>query len=120
MDNNDTVILRLGGKDRELRLSHSVLKKFLAKNEISMDGFDEAVEGYQGLCDLLLLMIQRKDPDVTEAQLDDWLDADDIRLGEVFGKVSDAISAAFEDPDLKGRLQENPPKRRGRGASPRA
>lgn len=115
MDNNDTVIIQLD-RPRELRLSHKVLKKFLATHNTDMEHMEEYLQGYNGACDILLLMLQREDPSLTEEQLDDLLDAPGVNLMDVFGKVYAAMSAAFGEPEETA----NPPKRPARGTGRKA
>lgn len=119
MDNikndNDTVIIILD-KPRELRLRHSVLKKFLAAHKTDIEHMEDVLQGYDATSDLLLLMLQADDPEITEEKLDELLDAPGVKLGYVFEKVAEALYAAFDDGDQ----HENPPKARPHSAGKKA
>ena len=104
-NDNDTVIINLD-RPRELRLRHSVLKKFLATHKTDMAHMEETMQGYDATCELLLLMLQADDPTLTESKLDILLDAPDVKIIDVVSKVTEAITAAFDDGDQN----ENPPK----------
>ena len=110
MDNNDTVIIQLD-RPRELRLSHKVLKKFMAAHDASMADFGSFAGNYDVTVELLLMMLQREDPSLTAEQLDDLLDAPNVKIGDVIQKVTEAAEAAFGTPEENA----NPPKRPARG-----
>ena len=61
-DNNDVVFIDLD-KPRELKLTHSVLKRFAAKKGVSVDDIDTVLAGYTGMVDLIYEMLLREDPD---------------------------------------------------------
>ena len=115
MENNDVVILELD-RPRELRLTHKVLKRFCAKHKIRLSDLSIATDNYDTLIDLLLTMLQREDPSLTAAQLDDMLD--EIPFVKIVRSVGKAIEAAFpEESDEKadGEDEENPQKEAGTG-----
>lgn len=105
---NDTVVIVLD-RPRELRLRHSVLKKFLAVHKTDIEHMEEALQGYDAACELLLMMLQADDPELTEAKLDELLDGPGVKIGDVFTKLMEAIYAAFDDGDRdKNPLKTGP------------
>lgn len=109
-DHNDTVIIELD-RPRELRLGHLALKRFTAQVRVPMAELGDVIQDYDMLVKLLLTMLQVDDPGLTEEALDIMLDRKP--LGYIIGKVSEAISAAF-DTGEDGQ-DENPPS--GTGAT---
>ena len=105
-DRNDVVILQLD-RPRELRLSHKVLKAFLAENGIGMDGFDRLVATYDGTTKLLYAMLRREEPDMTPERCDDLLDM--APLGTVMSAVQKAVEAAFGEMNESGEAGETDP-----------
>ena len=91
-DNNNTVIIELD-RPRELRLSHKVFKKFLAKHNLTAEQFDEASRSYDLMTDLLSLMLMRDDPELTQDDCDDLLDMVPIHV--ILEKVPEAIEKGF-------------------------
>lgn len=107
MDKNDVVILELD-RPRELKLTHKVLKRFMARKKVSMENFDSAVQSYEGMTDLICEMLRREDPALTEEQCDDLLDA--VTIKEILEKGAQAIAAGFGSRDEEGTEEGNPTK----------
>lgn len=96
MEDNNVVIINLD-KPRELRLTHKVLKRFMAKYKMKMSDFDEAIDDYDKMTDLIYEMLRGEDPELTAARCDELLDA--LPIMEIVGKTTDAIKAAFQTGD---------------------
>ena len=103
-DNNDTVFINLD-KPRELRLTHSVLKKFAAKKDVSVDNVDEVMAGYSGMIDLIYEMLLRDDPDLTPEKFDELLDM--VTIKEIMDAGNAAVAASFGSAE--GANSGNPP-----------
>lgn len=107
MENNNTVIIELD-RPRELKLSHKVMKRFMAKHKLKMSTFDVAVDEYDKASDLIYEMLKEEDPTLTVEKCDDLLDA--VSLMTIMQKVAEAIKAAFpeQDEDQEQGEEENP------------
>nr|WP_325212933.1 hypothetical protein [uncultured Oscillibacter sp.] len=94
-NNNDTVILELD-RPRELRLGHKALKRFSSMTGCSMEKMESAVNNYETMSTLIYVMLSQEDKELTPERVDDLLD--DVPIGEIVGKCSQAITAAFVGP----------------------
>lgn len=94
MEGNNVVIINLD-KPRELKLTHKVLKRFMAKHKLKMTSFDAAVEDYEKMTDLIYEMLRAEDPNLTPAECDNLLDT--VSITEIVKKSGEAIAAAFND-----------------------
>lgn len=103
MEKNDIVVINLD-KPRELRLTHKVLKRFCAKENVSMAKLESAVEDYVKLTSLTVMMLCADDPALTPEKCDDLLDR--IPIGEIVQKTSEAIAAGFGAPDAQPAADE--------------
>ena len=107
-DNNDVVFINLD-KPRELKLTHSVLKRFAAKKDVSVDDIDTVLTGYTGMVDLIYEMLLRQDPDLTVEKYEELLDC--VTIKEIMDAGRAAVEASF---GTKGGDQEgNPPEQTG-------
>lgn len=95
-NDNDTVILNLD-RPRELRLGHKALKRFSALTGCTMESMEETIKSYENMSCLVYVMLSQEDSALTPEQVDDLLDKVPIR--EIVSKCSQAIAAAFSDPD---------------------
>ena len=91
-DNNNTVFIELD-RPRELRLTHKVVKKFLAKHNLKAEQFDLSAQSYDMMTDLLVEMLMRDDPTLTPEICDDLLDLVPIHV--ILEKVPEAIEKGF-------------------------
>ena len=107
-DNNDTVFINLD-KPRELRLTHSVLKKFAAKKGVTVDDIDTVLSGYTGMVDLIYEMLLRNDPDLTPEAYEELLDM--VTIKEIMDAGRAAVTASFGPAE--GSQRENPPEAAG-------
>ena len=103
-DNNDVVFIDLD-KPRELKLTHSVLKRFAAKKGVSVDDIDTVLAGYTGMVDLIYEMLLREDPDLTEEKYEELLDY--VTIKEIMDAGSAAVEASFGAKE--GDQEGNPP-----------
>ena len=78
-DNNNTAIIELD-RPRELRLTHKVFKRFLAKHNLKAEQFEEVSQSYDMMIDLLNEMLMRDDPTLTPDACDDLLDTVPIHM----------------------------------------
>ena len=104
MGNNDIVIMELD-RPRELRLTHKVLKRFSAKEKLSLTKIPEAMEDYNRLTDLVCMMLQADDPSLTQEQCDELLE--EIPVVEIVKKASEAIAAGLGAEEEKPENEEN-------------
>lgn len=124
-DNNDTVILELD-RPRELRLGHKALKRFSAMTGCSMDKMDAALNNYETMSALIYLMLFQEDSTLTPERVDDLLDS--VPVGKIVEKCSQAITAAFDDPEDPApqaeaepqKVQDHPPTSPGTGGQANA
>lgn len=108
MEKNDVVIIELD-RPRELRLTHKVLKRFCAQKHLRLTEIDSAVEDYGTMTDLVYMMLQEKDPELTPEFCDELLDQ--LPIMEVVKKASEAIAAglgANQENAAEGGNEENP------------
>lgn len=103
-DNNDVVFINLD-KPRELKLTHSVLKRFAAKKGVSVDDIDTVLAGYTGMVDLIYEMLLREDPDLTEEKYEELLDY--VTIKEIMDAGRAAVEASFGTKE--GDQEGNPP-----------
>lgn len=94
-EKNDVVILDLD-RPRPLRLTHRVLKRYLAATGIKMTEIDESVEDYGNMTLLIYEMLRADDPELTPEKCDELLDL--APLGTILQKGADAIAAGFGEP----------------------
>ena len=111
---NDTVVLELD-RPRELRLGHKALKRFCAQTGCTIEGMEEALKDYEKMTALAYVMLSQEDPSLTPDQADDLLDR--VPLYTIVNKCSQAIAAAFTDPDAEEAAKEgnDPPAAAGAG-----
>ena len=93
-EKNDVVILDLD-RPRPLRLTHRVLKRYLAATGIKMTEIDQSVEDYGNMTLLIYEMLRADDPELTPEKCDELLDL--VTLGTILQKGADAIAASFGD-----------------------
>lgn len=105
--NNDVVILKIGGRERELRFGHKALKTFqsisgIGLEELGQGGFDlDTIEKliYSGL-----LSDARKHDEIIKLEdLEDWLDeVEEYQV--IIDKMTQALANAFgkDEKNLKG------------------
>ena len=94
-EKNDVVILELD-RPRPLRLTHRVLKRYLAATGIKMTEIDQSVEDYGNMTLLIYEMLRADDPELTPEKCDELLDL--APLGTILQKGADAIAAGFGEP----------------------
>lgn len=113
---NDTVILELD-RPRELRLGHKALKKFSAMTGCTMERMEDALKDYGKMTSLIYVMLSQEDSTLTPKQTDDLLDR--VPLHVIVKKCSQAIAAAFTDPDSAEAAKEenDPPTAAGTGGT---
>lgn len=113
-DNNDAILLELGGRSYALKCTHSVLKNFSRRTGLSMVEMGSQIMRYDVASVMMWCMLQRCDSALTEAQADALLDA--LPPQEIITLVSEAITAAFPPAAADGeRDQETPPTAAGTG-----
>lgn len=111
-DHNDVVILELD-RPRELRLGHRALKRFSALTECSLSAMDKEIERYDKAACLLWVMVtedQRNNGEkqiMTPDELDDLLDK--VPIPKLLEVCSDAIKAAFPEPEESEQESEGDP-----------
>ena len=102
-DKNDVVILELD-RPRPLRLTHRVLKRYLAATGIKMTEIDQSVEDYNNMTLLIYEMLRVDDPELTPEHCDELLDL--TTLGTILQKGADAIAAGFGEQAQPEEQQE--------------
>ena len=124
-NNNDTVILGLD-RPRELRLGHKALKRFSAMTGCSMEKVGSAINNYETMSTLVYVMLSQEDSTLTPEQVDDLLDP--VPIGKIIAKCSQAITAAFGEPETPApqaeaeppKMQDYPPTSPGTGGQANA
>jgi len=111
LNGNDAVFLDLD-RPRELRLGHKALKRFSALAGCSMEEMEEAFKDYDKMTCLIYVMLSQEDPSLTPEQVDDLLDG--IPVYKLIKTCSQAVAAAFTDPD-DGAQEADPPPAAGTG-----
>lgn len=111
---NDAVILELD-RPRELRLGHKALKRFSAMTGCTMEGMEDALKDYGKMTTLAYVMLSQEDSSITPEQADDLLDR--VPLHVIVKKCSQAIAAAFTDPEEAEKAENDPPAAAGTGGT---
>lgn len=112
-DNNDAILLELGGRTYELKCTHSVLKNFSRRTGLSMVEMTNQIMRYDVASVMMWCLMQRCDSTLTEAQADGLLDA--LPPQKIITLVSEAITAAFPPVAEDEQDQETPPTAAGTG-----
>lgn len=95
-EHNDVVIIELD-KPRVLKLSHQVMKRFAAYTKLPIADFDKVGTRYDYICEMMYFMLNYGDPTLSRAKVDDLLDQ--VGIGYVIKKYSEAVAAAFGEPE---------------------
>lgn len=113
-DNNDAILLELGGRTYELKCTHSVLKNFSQRTGLSMVEMTNQIMRYDVASVMMWCLLQRCDKALTEEQADALLDA--LPPQKIITLVSEAITAAFPPQAAEDEQdQETPPAAAGTG-----
>ena len=113
-DNNDAILLELGGRTYELKCTHSVLKNFSRRTGLSMVEMTNQIMRYDVASVMMWCLMQRCDSALTESQADALLDA--LPPQKIITLVSEAITAAFPPQAAEDEQdQETPPTAAGTG-----
>ena len=113
-DNNDAILLELGGRTYELKCTHSVLKNFSRRTGVSMLELNAHVSHYDMAAVMMWCLLQRCDKALTEEQADALLEA--LPPKKLITLVFDVIAVAFPPVAEDGEQdQETPPAAAGTG-----
>lgn len=113
-DNNDAILLELGGRTYELKASHSVLKSFSRRTGVSMLELNARVSHYDVASVMMWCLLQRCDNTLTEEQADGLLEA--LSPQKIITLVFEVITAAFPPQTAEDEQdQETPPAAAGTG-----
>lgn len=113
-DNNDAILLELGGRTYELKCTHSVLKNFSRRTGLSMMSLDAQAAHYDVASVMMWCLMQRCDSALTEAQADALLEA--LPPKKLITLVYEVIAVAFPPVAEDGEQdQETPPAAAGTG-----
>lgn len=102
-DKNDVVILELD-RPRPLRLTHRVLKRYLAATGVKLTEIDQSVEDYDNMTLLIYEMLRVDDPELTPEHCDELLDLTTLDI--ILQKGADAIAAGFGEQAQPEEQQE--------------
>ena len=113
-DNNDAILLELGGRTYELKATHSVLKNFSRRTGVSMLELNARVSHYDVASVMMWCLLQRCDNALTEEQADALLEA--LSPQKIITLVFEVITAAFPPQAAEDEQdQETPPAAAGTG-----
>ena len=113
-DNNDAILLELGGRTYELKATHSVLKNFSRRTGLSMLNLDAQVAHYDVASVMMWCLLQRCDNALTEEQADALLEA--LPPKKLITLVYEVIAVAFPPQAAEDEQeQETPPAAAGTG-----
>lgn len=120
-DNNDLILLDIGGRKRQLRFNHSALKLWAAETGKDAGDFDPNGLTPDVMELILYCMLQveatKRQEDVSREQVAEWMD--DLPLTVVYGSIMAAVVAAF--PEIKGPQRPAQGKKRpAQGKKPQA
>lgn len=96
-DNNDLILLDIGGRPRPLRFNHSALKVWSAETGKEAGEFQPSRLLPDDMEFILWCMLfvdaAKRDETVTRERVVEWMD--ELPLTELYGKIMGAIAAAF-------------------------
>lgn len=95
-EHNDVVMIELD-RPRPLKLSHLVMKRFSAATKMPIVDFETAGTRYDYISELVYFMLNHDDPKLSRQRCDELLEQ--VSIGYVIGKCSEAINAAFGEPE---------------------
>ncbi len=100
VDNNDLILLDIGGRKRQLRFNHSALKLWAAETGKSAGEFNPRNMTPDSMELVLYCMLQteaaKRQEDVTREQVAEWMD--DLILSVLYNKIVSALVASFPEP----------------------
>lgn len=110
-DQNDTIMLYLD-KPRELRLTHSALKRFCALTGAKMSSLDDVIDSYDNMILMLYVMLSEDDQSITPERLDEMIaeaerrKTDRLKLATLFKQIAAAMQAALAGDDDAETIEE--------------
>lgn len=110
-DNNDLILLDIGGRKRQLRFNHSALKLWAAETGKSAGDFNPTALTPDAMELVLYCMLQteatKHQEDVTREQVVKWMD--DVPLALLYERIMMALVVSF--PESPGPRKPVPHKK---------
>jgi len=103
-ENGGAPFVEIGGRVWELKFSHKVIRQFCRMARCPLSGLEQAMDSYDNEILLLYCMMQRQEPTLTPAQLDDMLD--EMPLEDVMNAIAAAVMSGMPKASAEAARRE--------------